>query len=146
MGTPMFVVKAYLPVNESFGTWSTWHVLAFSPFYFGINSLFFFPFKASLLTFVPTPRVRPSPSVCSIIGRYSLEIPWIPAASLLRLWQIHASARVSRKEFQLWITTWTNCKAPVPFVSPSSTHFPIEGLDCTEHHERYSVPNMQLIM
>ena len=30
-GTPMFVVKAYLPVNESFGKWGPWVTYLYVP-------------------------------------------------------------------------------------------------------------------
>merc|ERR1712082_455928 len=49
-GTPMFVVKAYLPVNESFG------------------------FTADLDL---TPEAKPSLSACSTTGRLCLETQWM---------------------------------------------------------------------
>lgn len=66
--------------------------------------------QVSQLISVPTLVARLSHSVCLTTGRSSQETQWTQPANLVPLWRTPANARVSKKVFQPWTTTWINCK------------------------------------
>ena len=72
-GTPMFIVKAYLPVNESFGM----HI-----FYLGNVMCVCVCVQGSQLTCAQTLGARPSLSVCLTTGRSFQETRLTPPQSL----------------------------------------------------------------
>lgn len=80
-GTPMFVVKAYLPVNESFGKWLEACSVRYTNITVPLLSLS--PLSPLLsqdlpLIFALTRGAKPSPSVCLTTGRSSRETPVTP--------------------------------------------------------------------
>lgn len=83
MGTPMFVVKAYLPVNESFGELfqSTLRHLSCDvtcPMILKRMTMlfcFYFRLQGSRLTCAVILEARPSLSAYLITGRFSRETP-----------------------------------------------------------------------
>lgn len=83
----MFVVKAYLPVNESFGM---------HPLYVHVSNVFV---QDSRPIFDPILVARPSLSASSITGRFFPEIPWRLELSHSKLSLIPGNARDSRREF-----------------------------------------------
>ncbi|GMS99446.1 hypothetical protein PENTCL1PPCAC_21621, partial [Pristionchus entomophagus] len=86
-GTPMFVVKAYLPVNESFGEFFTFLLSDIA----GLLD--------SRLTSAPTLAVRLSHNASSTTGRSFPEIPCSPEPSRTKLSSIPGNGRDSRREF-----------------------------------------------
>merc|ERR1712113_541284 len=80
-GTPMFVVKAYLPVNESFG------------------------FTADLRS---NTGVKLSLNVYLITGKLCLEIRYKKEPNPTKSVKTQRNARGCRKHYPTWAITWTN--------------------------------------
>eukprot|EP00994_Dinema_validum_P001060 NODE_120_length_2441_cov_286.236622_g86_i0.p1 GENE.NODE_120_length_2441_cov_286.236622_g86_i0~~NODE_120_length_2441_cov_286.236622_g86_i0.p1 ORF type:complete len:625 (+),score=127.87 NODE_120_length_2441_cov_286.236622_g86_i0:394-2268(+) len=95
-GTPIYNVKAYLPVQESFGM----HI---------VFAKFPLP-QVSLLICAPTLEDRRSHSVSLITGRFSTETPQIQAPLQAKLSLLRVSVRVSRRESPVWMALSTKCK------------------------------------
>jgi hypothetical protein len=82
-GTPMFIVKAHLPVNESFGKRN------FSL----INGINILLTQASLPICVRIPEVRPSRNACLIIGKSFRATRSRQTPVQLKLSLIHGNAK-----------------------------------------------------
>lgn len=96
--------------------------------------------QGSQLTCAVTLEARLSLSVYSITGRFSQETPATPPADPSRLSLKLGNAKVWKRAYLLWTTTWTNCKNRPPGSKNTksvSKPYPVGTLKSLHRLKRY---------